>query len=95
MMLISSLRVKAIYDDNFKEKFGADVVNTARRVLAQAQSLYKLRDSLTTEINFKVDPEVDYVPGRWVASTDLLVFFLKKGPNPASFFFIFVFSTHS
>ena len=63
---ISSLKVKAIYDDNFKGKFGDDVVNAARRVLAQAQNFWKLRDSLTTEVNFKVDPNVDYIPGKWM-----------------------------
>ena len=63
--------MKAIYDDNFKGKFGDDVVNAARRVLAQAQNFWKLRDSLTTEVNFKVDPNVDYIPGKWVAERDL------------------------
>jgi len=66
-----SLRVKAIYDDNFKEKFGDDTANAARRVLAQAQNLFKLRDSLTTEVILTVDPNVAYIPGKWVAGNDL------------------------
>jgi hypothetical protein len=66
-----SLKVKVSYDDNFKAKFGDDAVNAARRVMAQAQNLFKLKDSLKTEINFKIDSNVEYKSGRWVAEKDL------------------------
>ena len=66
-----SLKVKVAYDDNFKAKFGDDAVNAARRVMAQAQNLFKLKDSLTTEINFKIDSNVEYKSGKWVAAKDL------------------------
>lgn len=66
-----SLKVKVIYDDNFKGKFGDDVVNAARRVMAQAQNAFMWKDSLKTIVKFKVDENVDYHPGKWVAKTDM------------------------
>jgi len=69
--IFHSLKVKVAYDDNFKNKFGDDSVNAARRVMAQAQNLYKLKDSLTTEIIFKIDSDAQYIPGKWVAANDM------------------------
>ncbi len=63
--------MKVAYDDNFKAKFGDDAINAARRVMAHAQNLYKLKDSLTTEINFKIDSNVEYKSGKWVADKHL------------------------
>ena len=60
-----------VYDDNFKGKFGDDTVNTARRVLAQAQNVFMWKDSLTTTVKFKVDENVEYHAGKWFAKTDL------------------------
>ena len=72
--LITSLRVKAKYDDNFKRKFGSDAVNAARRILAHAQNLWLLRDSLTTVVRFIVDPNVYYIPGQWASKTDMYAY---------------------
>ncbi len=59
------------YDENFKAKFGADSVNAARRVLAQAQNIWKWKDSLTTTVTFQIDPNVEAIRGRFVAEDDL------------------------
>ena len=72
--LITRLRVKAKYDDNFKRKFGSDAVNAARRILAHAQNLWLLRESLTTVVRFIVDPNVDYIPGQWASKTDMYAY---------------------
>ena len=69
--IFCSLKVKVIYDDNFKGKFGDDTVNAARRVLAQAQNAFMWKDSLTTVVKFKVDSNVDYHAGKWVAENDM------------------------
>jgi hypothetical protein len=65
------MKVKVFYDDNFKAKFGDDSVNAARRVMAQAQNVFRWKESLTTEIIFKIDNSVDYIPGKWIASKDV------------------------
>lgn len=65
------MKVKVIYDDNFKRKFGVDSVNTARRVLAQAQNIFMWKDSLTTIIKLKVDNNVDHYVGEWIADEDM------------------------
>ena len=62
--------VKIRYDENFKAKFGADSVNTIRRVVAQAQNMWKW-PSLTTSVTFLFDPSVDAVAGKFVADTDI------------------------
>jgi len=67
------LRIKVRYDENFKAKFGADSVNVARRVLAQAQNIWKWKDSLTTTVTFQIDPNVEAIRGRFVAEDDLEV----------------------
>jgi hypothetical protein len=65
------MSVKVRYDDNFKEKFGEDSINSARRVMAFAQAQFMLKDSLTTTIDLDIDPDVEYIPGKWVAGKDM------------------------
>jgi hypothetical protein len=65
------MSVKIYYDDNFKGKFGTDVLNSVRRVMAFAQAQYMLKDTLTTTITFDIDPNVEYIPGKWIADKDL------------------------
>lgn len=62
--------VKIRYDENFKAKFGADSVNAIRRVVTQAQNMWKWA-SLTTSVTFVIDPSVDAVTGKFVAGTDI------------------------
>jgi len=62
--------VKIRYDENFKAKFGTESVNTIRRIVAQAQNIWKW-PSLTTSVTFQIDPSVDAVAGRFVAGTDI------------------------
>jgi len=63
-------QVKIRYDENFKDKFGSDAVNVIRRVVAQAQNIWKW-PSLTTSVTFQFDPNVEAVRGRFVADTDI------------------------
>ena len=49
--------MKLHYDTGLAKRFGSDVVNMARRVMAHAQNAY-LWKSLTTKVIFKVLPEV-------------------------------------
>jgi len=62
--------MKIRYDDNFAEKFGNDAVNTIRRVVAQAQNIWKW-PSLTTSLTFNVDENIEHIPGRFVAENDI------------------------
>jgi len=62
--------VKIRYDENFRAKFGGDSVNTIRRVVTQAQNIWRWK-SLTTSVTFQFDPSVDAVNGRFVARTDI------------------------
>jgi len=62
--------LKIRYDQNFAAKFGADSVNTIRRVVAQAQNIWKW-PSLTTSVTFVIDNSIDAVAGRFVAETDI------------------------
>ena len=68
---MNRLRIKVRYDENFKAKFGADSLNVVRRVMAQAQNIWKWKDSLTTTVTFQIDPTVEPIRGRFVADTDL------------------------
>ena len=63
--------VKVRYDTNFKNKFGNETLNTVRKVMAFAQAQFMLIGSLTTTITLDIDPNVEYIPGKWVADTDL------------------------
>jgi len=62
--------LKIRYDENFSANFGSDAVNTIRRVVAQAQNIWKW-PSLTTSVTFVIDPSVDAVSGQFVAETDI------------------------
>jgi len=62
--------LKIRYDQNFADKFGADSVNTIRRIVAQAQNIWKW-PSLTTSVTFVIDGAVDAVKGRFVAEDDI------------------------
>ena len=66
-----SLKIKVRYDDAFKSKFGGDVNNAARRIMAYAQSYWKLSASLGTTINFVIDANIQQITGKYVAATDL------------------------
>jgi hypothetical protein len=59
------------YDENFKAKFGADSVNVVRRVMAQAQNIWRWKDSLTTTVTFQIDANVEAIRGKFVAGNDL------------------------
>ncbi len=39
--------------------------------MAFAQAQYMLKDSLTTTITLDIDPNVEYIPGKWIADKDL------------------------
>ena len=65
------LRIKVRYDENFKAKFGAESLNVVRRVMAQAQNIWKWKESLTTTVTFQIDPTVEAIKGKFVADTDL------------------------
>jgi hypothetical protein len=71
IFFVHRLRVKVRYDENFKAKFGDDSVNAVRRVMAHAQNIWMWKASLTTTVTFQIDPEVDAIPGKYVAETDL------------------------
>ena len=57
------------YDDNFKAKFGADSENTIRRVMAQAQNIWKWKETLTTQVIFNIE-SIEYKAGVWVTGGD-------------------------
>jgi hypothetical protein len=65
------MSVKVRYDDNFRDKFGEDTINSVRKVMAFAQAQFMLQDSLTTTITLDIDPNVEYVSGKWVAEKDM------------------------
>jgi len=67
---LNSLNVRAIYDDNFLDMFGADTNNTIRRVVAHAQHVFKWQ-SLKTKIYLNVSSDFQYVSERWSANDDL------------------------
>jgi hypothetical protein len=56
------MKTKVYYDDTFKAKFGADSVNKARVIMAQAQNMLMWKDSLTTQIILKIDGNIENVP---------------------------------
>jgi hypothetical protein len=62
--------VKIRYDENFKAKFGAEAINTIRRIITHAQNIWRW-PSLTTLVNFQFDANVEAVAGRFVAGTDI------------------------
>ena len=59
--------MKLAYDDNWKDKYGADSINAMRRVLAHAQNLWKF-PSVPAKLYFDIDPDVRQLPGRWTTS---------------------------
>jgi len=65
------MSVKIRYDTNFQTKFGADTLNSVRKVMAFAQAQFMLKDSLTTTITLDIDPNVEYIPGKWIADKDM------------------------
>ena len=65
------LKIKVRTDDAFRRKFGADSNNVARRIMAFAQSYWKMSESLGTVIIFDVDPNIEPISGTYVALTDL------------------------
>jgi hypothetical protein len=65
------MSVKVRYDTNFQKKFGNQTLNTVRKVMAFAQAQFMLKASLTTTITLDIDPNVEYIPGKWVADNDL------------------------
>ena len=71
MLHLFSLKVKVRYDDAFKAKFGADVNNAVRRIMAFAQTYWKMSASLGTQVNFVIDNNIDGISGKYVAETDL------------------------
>ena len=66
-----SLRIKVSYDDAFFSRFGYDAPNAVRRVMLHAQSYWKLRESLGTQVLFAISNNVERIPGRYAAKTDL------------------------
>ena len=65
-----SVNIKTIYDDNFKDKFGADAENAIRRILAHTQHVWKW-PTLTTKVIFNVSSNVTYIKERWNANDKL------------------------
>lgn len=65
-----AVSVKIRYDQNFKDHFGGESINTIRKVVTHAQNMWRW-PSLTIPITFDFDPSVDAVSGRFVAKTDL------------------------
>jgi len=53
-----SIKLKLSYDDNWKDKFGADSVNAIRRVVAHAQAVWKWA-SAPSKMIFDIHPEVN------------------------------------
>jgi len=64
------LPMKIRYDDNFNDKFGTKAVNTIRRVMAQAQNIWKWR-SLPAPLIFNIDANIEKISGRFVAENDI------------------------
>jgi len=64
------LKIKIYYDDNWKEVFAADSLNTVRRVVAHAQNVWKW-STAPAKIYLVADTEVKYIPGKWAASKSL------------------------
>ena len=62
--------MKAIYDDNFRDKFGDDIKNAIRRVVAHAQHMFKW-PSLTTKIFLNVSSDFQYIKERLSADNKL------------------------
>ena len=65
------MKIKIRYDDAFKSKFGTDVNNAARRIMAYAQTYWKMNASLGTQVNFVIDNTIQAISGTYVAATDL------------------------
>ena len=50
--------MKVFFDSNWKQKFGNDSENAAKRVIVRAQHVLKWSKSLTTKIWLNVDPQM-------------------------------------
>ena len=66
-----SLKIKAFYDDDFRKQFGNDSENAIRRMLAQAQNVFRY-ESLTSKVIFKVQ-SIEYLSGSWSPPNDMWV----------------------
>ena len=62
--------IKIRYDENFKAQFGADSVNTIRRIMAQAQNIWRW-PSLTTSVTFLIDSNIEAVADKFYARSDI------------------------
>ena len=67
---LTSIKLKLNYDDNWKDKFGADSINAIRRVVAHAQAIWKW-SSAPSKLLFDIHPEVTQISGRWTAQDSL------------------------
>ena len=64
------MNVKAIYDNNFRDKFGDETNNAIRRVIAHGQHVFKW-PSLKTKVFLNVSSDFQYINERWSANDDL------------------------
>jgi hypothetical protein len=70
MLFLHSTNVKAIYDNNFLDKFGEDTRNAIRRIVAHAQHVFKW-PSLTTKIFLNVSSDFQHINERLSANNKL------------------------
>ena len=64
------MNVKAIYDNNFRDKFGDDTNNAIRRVVAHGQHVLKW-PSLKTKVFLNVSSDFHYINERWSVNDDV------------------------
>lgn len=65
------LNVKVFFDSNWKQKFGNDSENAAKRVIVHAQHVLKWSNSLTTKIWLNLDQKMVYIPEPLAANDKL------------------------
>ena len=63
--------MKVFFDSNWKQKFGADSENAAKRVIVHAQHVLKWSESLTTKIWLNVVPQMVPISEALVAEDSL------------------------
>ena len=65
------MNVKVFYDANWRQKFGDDSKNAAKRVIVHAQHVLKWSNSLTTKIWLNLDPVMVPISEALVANDSL------------------------